>query len=135
MTSRKTALPGLAKPGDPTDSQALLGDLLSLIEKARETAAQAMNSALTLLYWHIGQRIRSEVLAGARADYGEQMVSTVSRQLTLEYGHSFGEKNLRHMMRFAEVFNDPAIVFESALAAFKDVANALPRSAQPKAQT
>jgi len=92
------------------DNAGLLGDLRTLIDQARQSAAQTVNSALTLLYWHIGRRINTEVLAGARAAYGEQVVSTVSRQLTLDYGRSFGEKNLRHMLRFAEALDHAEIV-------------------------
>ena len=99
-----------AVPAAAIDSPALLGDLRTLIDQARHSAAQAVNSALTLLYWQVGRRIRTEVLAGARAAYGAQIVSTVSRQLTLDYGRSFGEKNLRHMLRFAEVYSDEAVV-------------------------
>jgi predicted nuclease of restriction endonuclease-like (RecB) superfamily len=65
---------------------------------------------MCLMYWRIGERIRTEVLHGERAGYGEQIVSTVSRQLSVEFGRSFSEKNLRHMVRFAESFPDEEIV-------------------------
>lgn len=93
----------------PVNAQ-LLGDIRSLIEQGRQQVASAVNSALTLLYWHIGQRIRTEVLQGERAAYGEQIVSTLSTQLEQEYGRGFSGKNLRHMLRFAEAFPDAAIV-------------------------
>jgi hypothetical protein len=38
--------------------------------------------ALTLLYWRICQRIHREVLGSERAAYGEQIVATLSRQLS-----------------------------------------------------
>lgn len=88
----------------------LLGDIRSLIEQGRQQLASVVNSALTVLYWHIGQRIRNELLKGERAAYGEQIVSAVARQLETEYGRGFSEKNLRHMLRFAEAFPDEAIV-------------------------
>lgn len=88
----------------------LLGDIRQLIEHSRQQLASTVNSALTLLYWHIGQRIRAEVLQGQRAGYGEQIVSALSRQLEAEYGRGFSEKNLRHMLRFAEAFADSQIV-------------------------
>lgn len=88
----------------------LLADLRQLIDSARQAAAVAVNAGLTLMYWHIGRRIRTEVLGGKRATYGDEIVSTLSRQLTAEYGRSFSDKNLRHMMRFAEAFDDPATV-------------------------
>ena len=88
----------------------LLADLRALIAAARASAAVAVNASLTLMYWRIGQRIQREVLGGERAAYGAEIVSTLSRQLTLEHGRSFNEKSLRHMMRFAEAFPDEQIV-------------------------
>ncbi|HEU4622309.1 MAG TPA: PDDEXK nuclease domain-containing protein [Burkholderiaceae bacterium] len=88
----------------------LLGDICNLIDQCRHRLASTVNSALTSLYWHIGQRIRSEVLRDQRGAYGEQIVSALGRQLEVNYGRGFSEKNLRHMMRFAEAFPDEQIV-------------------------
>lgn len=91
-------------------SKALLKDLRELIVAARQDVARQVNSALVLLYWRIGQRIRQGILKEKRAGYGEQIVSAVSRELTAEYGTGFSEKNLWHMIRFAEVFPEEEIV-------------------------
>jgi hypothetical protein len=45
------------------------------------------------------------VLQNQRAVYGEQIVSALSRQLERDYGRGFSDKNLRHMLRFAEAFS------------------------------
>lgn len=102
--------PATPSATDSAASPQLLGDIRSLIEQSRQQLASAVNSALTLLYWHIGQRIRAEVLHGERAAYGEQIVSALSRQLELEYGRGFSGKNLRHMVRFAEAYPEVEIV-------------------------
>lgn len=101
--ARKTK-PSAAAP------ETLAADIRQLILEARATAATAVNATLTTLYWRVGQRIRQEVLGNKRAGYGEEIVATLSRQLTAEYGQGFAAKSLRHMMRFAEVFPDEAIV-------------------------
>lgn len=88
----------------------LLHDIRRLIEETRSTVAVTVNSALTMLYWQVGKRINEEVLKGERGEYGEQIVSTLSRQLTLDYGEGFSAKNIRHMIRFADVFTDEEIV-------------------------
>ena len=88
----------------------LLGDIRQLIEHSRSQLAVTVNSALTMLYWHIGHRIRTEVLGSERATYGEQVVSVLSRQLEVDYGRGFSAKNLRHMLRFAESFPSADIV-------------------------
>lgn len=50
------------------------------------------------------------MLYGERAAYGGQIVVPLSRQLGADYGASLGEKNLRRMIQFAEVFPDEQIV-------------------------
>lgn len=109
---RGTAAPKAkpAKPKGKPAAGALVDDIRGLIAEARATAATVVNATLTALYWQIGQRIRKEVLGEKRAGYGEEIVVTLSRQLTAEYGQGFAAKSLRHMMRFAEVFPDEAIV-------------------------
>ena len=99
----KTVAPQTAAPQ-------LLGDIRQLIETSRANLAATVNSALTLLYWHIGQRIRSEVLQGERAAYGGKVVVALARQLEADYGRGFAEKNLRRMVQFAEQYPDEQIV-------------------------
>ena len=50
------------------------------------------------------------MLKGERAEYGEQIVATLAKQLETGYGRGFSSKNLRHMLRFAESFPDANIV-------------------------
>ncbi|MBA6059484.1 DUF1016 domain-containing protein [Serratia marcescens] len=104
MTKRKASIASAAAP------PALLGDIRALIEAARKRAASAVNSELTMLYWRIGQRIHMQVLEGRRADYGEEVVSTLAAQLVREYGGSFSVKNLRRMVQFAAAYPDERIV-------------------------
>ena len=88
----------------------LLTDLRQLIVQSRQAAAAAVNASLTLMYWRIGQRIRTEVLGGQRASYGAEIVATLSRQLVADYGRGFEEKSLRRMVQFAEQYPDEQIV-------------------------
>jgi predicted nuclease of restriction endonuclease-like (RecB) superfamily len=88
----------------------LFQDLARLIEQSRRQVAVAANSAVTLLFWQVGKRINEEVLSNKRADYGKQIVTSLSAQLKAQYGRNFEEKNLRRMMQFAEQFSDEQIV-------------------------
>lgn len=88
----------------------LLGDVRSLIEAARAATAQAVNSALVLLYWSIGDRIRRDILQNKRAEYGAEILPTLSAKLTEEYGKGYAEKSLRRMIQLAEIFPDRQIV-------------------------
>jgi hypothetical protein len=65
---------------------------------------------MTMLYWQIGCRIHRDILKEKRAEYGAEIVASLSRQLVAEYGSGFSEKNLRRMLQFAEIFPDEQIV-------------------------
>ncbi|MBE0370636.1 DUF1016 N-terminal domain-containing protein [Pseudoalteromonas aurantia] len=85
-------------------------DVSILIAQAKQRTAIAVNNELTLLYWHVGQRISQEVLAGERADYGKQVVSTLSKSLTAQFGRGWGQRNLMQMVKFYDVFRELSIV-------------------------
>ena len=91
-------------------NSSLLTDIKILVEESKKQLAVTVNSTMSLLYWEIGTRINVDVLKNKRAEYGKQIVNTLCTQLTLEFGKGWSEKNLRHMMRFAEVFADKEIV-------------------------
>jgi len=88
----------------------LIGDIRSLIETARQNVAVTVNAGLTILYWQIGSRIRQDILKEKRAEYGKEIVTTLSAKFVNDYGNNFNEKNLRRMIQFAEVFPDKEIV-------------------------
>jgi predicted nuclease of restriction endonuclease-like (RecB) superfamily len=81
--------------------EALFGDVSELIERARARAAVAVNSELVLLYWHIGRRIRQDVLGGERAAYGREIVRRLAVRLAQQYGRGFSRSALTRMMKFA----------------------------------
>ena len=89
----------------------LFKDLCSIINQARCSAAQKVNAHLTLMYWHIGERINREILKAKRAEYGKNIVETVSKQLQNEYGgKGFEPRSIRRMMQFASEFPNLEIV-------------------------
>ena len=90
--------------------KSLLKELSQLIELSQQQLVAKANSTLTMLFWHIGNRINENILQNKRADYGKQIVVTLSRELTKKYGRNFEEKNLRRMLQFAEQFTDNSIV-------------------------
>lgn len=88
----------------------MLTDIRQLIEECRQKVAVAVNTGLTMMYWHIGERINREILLGGRAEYGKRIVATLAQQLTTEYGgRQFTEKNLNRMRQFASTFPDLSI--------------------------
>jgi len=110
-TKKKTVSKKLAKPVESApDAVKLLGELRTIIDAGRDAVSQAVNAGLVLVYWSVGDRIRREILGERRAKYGEEIVSTLSRQLTADYGKGFSQRNLFNMIEFAEAFPNQQIL-------------------------
>ena len=88
----------------------LLSDVRQLIEDARNRVAVTVNAEMTMLYWRVGKRINDEVLLNKRAEYGMEVLSTLSLELTSYYGKGWSEAQLRKCSRFALVFSDERIL-------------------------
>lgn len=91
---------------EPIKNLNLFNELSALIEQSKQKIAIVTNITLTLLFWHVGKRINEEVLHNERAEYGKQIIKTISIQLENKYGRNFNEKNIRRMMKFSQDFDD-----------------------------
>jgi predicted nuclease of restriction endonuclease-like (RecB) superfamily len=98
------------KSAAPITANRLLNDLRGLIQTARHKVATTANAIHTLLCWHIGRRLLSENLHHGRADYGRQILATVSQELGAEFGEGFTYTALTRMARFAEFMPNARIV-------------------------
>ena len=86
----------------------LLKDVSSIVEQTRFIAYRAVNNALTIRNWHLGERIAREELGGAtRAEYGKQVIERLAADLTAHYGKGFDFRDLYNYVRFYRLF--PAI--------------------------
>jgi len=65
----------------PQQDKQLFSDICQIIDTARIQVAVKANTELTLMYWHIGRRINTDVLGNQRTEYGKQVVLTLSTQL------------------------------------------------------
>ena len=88
----------------------LFSSISGLIEQARARTAIAVNSELVMLYWHIGRRIRQDVLGGERAPYGQDIIKRLAARLTREYGRGYSWRHLFRMVKFAGLYPDPEIL-------------------------
>ena len=87
----------------------LYTDACGIIEEARAQAYKAVNVALTLRNWKLGERIAKEELDGAeRAEYGKHVVATLAKDLSAKYGKGFDRKSLYNYLRFFRFY--PEIV-------------------------
>lgn len=87
----------------------LLNDIRQLIDSAKTRIAVKVNQEMTLLYWNVGKRIQEDILKSERAEYGEQIIITLSRHLS-EHGKGFSRTNLLNMLNFFRIFPDLQIV-------------------------
>ena len=88
----------------------ILASMVSLLESARRVSARAVNSVMTATYWEIGRRIvELEQEGEERADYGDELIRRLSRDLTQRFGRGFGVVNLSYMRRFYLCWNSGQI--------------------------
>jgi len=84
--------------------------IVELLKAARSAAARNVNSIMTATYWEIGRRIVTLEQGGERrAEYGEQIVEQLARDLTRQFGRGFGETNLKQMRTFYRAWPDSQI--------------------------
>jgi len=87
-------------------SKALVNDIKTLIQQAKEKVANSAQSTLVILNWHIGTRINKVTLGQERGEYGKKIVENAAKELTLLYGRGFTRDNLFRMIQFAKTFLD-----------------------------
>lgn len=75
-----------------------------LIEQARKKVAAAINQEMVILYWNIGKTIKKEIIKSDRADYGKQIIHSLSGELVQKYRKGFSEQSLWHMVKFFETY-------------------------------
>ena len=96
------------------DENTLFMRVSEIIENRKTRATSHANQEVTLMFWKVGHYVNSTVLEGKHAEYGKQIVTTLSAKLLEKYGQSFEIHNIRRMIRFADKFKDFTIVTELA---------------------
>jgi len=88
----------------------LFQDIVLLIQRGQAHVATEVNSTVVVLYWSIGKRVNQDVLADKRAEYGNQVIKNISKELTLKFGKGYSRAALFRMVRFAKFYPDSQIV-------------------------
>jgi hypothetical protein len=79
----------------------LVTGISDLLDQARRGVARTANSILAAAYWEIGRRIVEYEQGGReRAEYGEQLLKKLARDLKARYGRGFSKRNLELMRVF-----------------------------------
>ncbi len=80
---------------------ALFGRVVSILEQARSNVVRAVNTNMVLAYWLIGREIVEALQEGEeRAEYGRQVLETLSGGLAGRYGNGFSVPNLQNFRKF-----------------------------------
>lgn len=82
----------------------VFNDIKKLIVSTKQSVQSNFNSEMVLLYWSVGQRIREAILENGKAQYGDEIVTTLSKQLKLEYGRGYSRRNIFNMIKLYDMF-------------------------------
>ena len=79
----------------------LVSEIKNILERGRNNIAQVVNNELIISYWKIGELIvRYEQNDSIRAEYGEQTLKQLSKELSREFGKGFSRSNIYNMRLF-----------------------------------
>ena len=91
----------VVKKQSVSNYQQALSDIKQLVQQARYASARSVNAIMTATYWEIGRRIvKVEQKGQKRADYGEELIKKMSKDLTKSVGKGFGFRNLKNFRKF-----------------------------------
>ena len=71
-----------------------------IINESRKHVATYANTTMLFTYWNIGKMIVEEQGGSSKAKYGNKLIAELSKQMTLDFGKGFDERNLRKMRQF-----------------------------------
>lgn len=118
-------------PSDATiqaiSSNNLYQDACIIIDKAKRYTYKAVDDELIKRNWLLGLRIQHEVLKEKRAEYGEEVIKQLSKELSSRYGRGFQKSNLYLFVSFYQ--NHPDFfqlpIGESRKASFDEIFQSL----------
>lgn len=85
-------------------------EVAGILRDAQRRSYQVINSAMVRTYWQIGRRIVEQEQQGKeKAEYGDYLITNLSRYLGDLFGKGFSAANLRNFRQFYLVFGDDPI--------------------------
>ena len=102
------------QPIEQQEENLLYNDVCEIIEGARKRVASYVNTEVCLTNWHVGKRIKEDVLYNRRAEYGKKILRNLSVKLTERYGNGWGYEKLKHCVRSAYLFSEEEIGYAAS---------------------
>lgn len=91
----------------PDEPNGLYVRVAKLIGAARKQVRSAVNQAMVMTYWQIGQLIVEDEQSGAvQPEYGKAVLKRLSQRLSQDFGKGFDVRNLRYMRQFYLTFSN-----------------------------
>ena len=85
----------------------LLDRVVSILDQAKSNVLRAVNSNMVIAYWLIGREIVQALQGGnERADYGSELLETLSAKLNARYRRGFSVTNLRYFRLFYQAYTN-----------------------------
>ncbi|NJM54994.1 MAG: DUF1016 domain-containing protein, partial [Verrucomicrobiae bacterium] len=85
----------------PAAYPTLITGIGALLEQSRRAVARSVNCLMTATYWEVGRRIvEFEQQGQSRAEYGDELLFRLGKDLTERHGRGFGWRNLSSMKAF-----------------------------------
>ncbi|MCG2712162.1 MAG: DUF1016 N-terminal domain-containing protein, partial [Candidatus Omnitrophica bacterium] len=99
--AKKKNVKKLELTSDHKNYKNLISGISDVLESARHASAYSVNLILTAAYWEIGRRIvEFEQKGKVTAEYGEQLIIQLAKDLTGRFGRGFSRSNLFQMRLF-----------------------------------
>lgn len=86
----------------------LFENIKNLIKESQNSIITAISNTMSLTYFEIGRMIVEEEQKGElRANYGKQIIKTLSIKLTKDFGQGFSMRNIEQMRQFYIAYSIP----------------------------
>lgn len=85
-------------------------EISTVINNSKNKVASAINSEMIILYWSIGNIIKTKILKNERAEYGKSIIKSLSKELTTNYGKGYSQANLFNMVRLYDTIDSYEIL-------------------------
>ena len=79
-------------------------NIKKIINESRKHVVTYVNKTMLFTYWTIGKVIFEEQGGSNKAKYGDKLIAELSKQMTLDFGKGFDERNLRKIRQFYLAF-------------------------------
>ncbi|MDE6329623.1 MAG: hypothetical protein K2L83_02805 [Muribaculaceae bacterium] len=87
-------------PDNDAGFENLVDRIVSLVSETKTKILRQIDDTLVVTNWHIGEYIvEFEQDGNARAAYGEGLLRSLSKRLTLQLGKGYSRSNLQNMRR------------------------------------